>query len=315
MLPSLIKRRGGDEFKKGSVLYFSKVLGQIVVLLLAFFYSQTGAATVKGRVLNSRSSAPVVGANVSLIGTTKGKTTDGNGTFVIEEVPFGKYTLSASFVGYKHKQVNITVDSTNQMVEVTILMKLEDQPPIASGCIPDFVKYQSDLANYIAKYPASLTFQIRDFVFHDSTLSSIVMTIMNDTPFDVYLLKDHGFGLQMYVQKLVDASSESVQSRPVMFYDKPVGRLLHDLTDVIRVPQHQTRVVDTVQLWRYDFTQLPSGEYKFQLVYIFPQSRAGMDDAKYQFASPIASEEGIGELYCMTLRGRFESNWLPIQIK
>ena len=291
----------------------------ITICLVLFCFllceSYVEAATVKGRVLNSRSSGPIANANVVIVGTALGTTTNVEGSFNIENVPLGRYVLSASLVGAKQKEMNIVVDSANQTVEVTMLLKVANQPYVP-GCDSNFYKYQSDLAGYIAKNPNALSFEISGFQVRDSSsYGSVILTVTNNTPYGVYLLKDYENGMQMYISKLLDASSNPVQSTVTIRYDNLGSTFLHDLSDVIRVPRLERVIVDTVKLWRYDVTHLPAGKYKLQLVYVFPKSRASSDDRQYVLLSPIANEKAVGELYCMTLQGRFESNWLPIEIQ
>ena len=286
------------------------------LLLIALFVpAQVQSATVKGRVVNSRNSRPIQSATVLLVGTTLGSVTDSQGAFAINDVPPGHYVIRTSLIGAGQTEMSIAADSINQIIEVTILLKVSDQP-LVPGCSSEFANYQSELTRYMAAHPAALSFEIGTFEAEDSSSpASVILTVMNDTPYDVYLLRDHGYCMQMYVQKLINVASTAVRSKTFLLHDKSVGGCLHDLTDVIRVPQHQTTLADTVKLWQYDIGHIPPGEYKLQLVYVFPQSRATSEELRYHVSSPIADEKGIGELYCMTLRGRFESNWLSIQIK
>jgi hypothetical protein len=211
--------------------------------------------------------------------------------------------------------MNIAVDSTSQILEVTVLLRVAGQA-LVPGCIPEFTAYQSDLAHYLTTHPSALSFEISDFGTVDSAAgASVILSVTNNASYDIYLLKDRGYCRQMYVQKFVDASSKRMPSVGRILYNNLGEPCLHDLGDVVRVPKNEKVVVDTIKLWQYDITRFSSGDYKLQLVYVFPQSRVIQDDLKYGLSSPIANEQGVGELYCMTLQGRFESNWLPVHIK
>ena len=57
--------------------------------------------TIKGLVIDSESKEPLIGANVVLKGTQKGAATSQSGSFVIESIPVGSYTLLFSYIGYE----------------------------------------------------------------------------------------------------------------------------------------------------------------------------------------------------------------------
>lgn len=70
-------------------------------------WAQTG--TVRGVVVDADTREPLVGANVALIGTLYGSTTDVDGRYAIANVPAGDYTVAASYIGYATFQAPITV--------------------------------------------------------------------------------------------------------------------------------------------------------------------------------------------------------------
>jgi TonB-dependent receptor len=70
-----------------------------------------GQGTIRGMITDSVTSTPLVGANVYLLGTALGSTTDLEGRYSIMRVPAGSYTLKVSYVGYKSNQHNVTVST------------------------------------------------------------------------------------------------------------------------------------------------------------------------------------------------------------
>jgi outer membrane receptor protein involved in Fe transport len=71
--------------------------------------AQTAAAqnaTVYGRVYDGQSGEEIIGANVLLVGTSLGASTDLDGKYVIKNVPAGTYDLRVSYVGYATKTVS-----------------------------------------------------------------------------------------------------------------------------------------------------------------------------------------------------------------
>jgi len=70
-------------------------------------YAQSGS--IKGVVHDESTGRPLTGVNVLLKGTTFGAATSDSGSFAIDNVPVGKYTIVASRVGYRTQQREIIV--------------------------------------------------------------------------------------------------------------------------------------------------------------------------------------------------------------
>jgi outer membrane receptor protein involved in Fe transport len=74
-------------------------------------FGQSG--NIVGAVIETETGEPIIGAKVVIIELQKSATADLNGNFKFNEVPIGKYTISATFFGYLKK--NITeVQVTNK---------------------------------------------------------------------------------------------------------------------------------------------------------------------------------------------------------
>ena len=81
--------------------YAMKILVALVAATLLF----TGAAAAQtgslyGKVHDSKSGEELVGANVLLVGTSLGGSTDIDGKFTVRNVPPGTYSVRFSYVGY-----------------------------------------------------------------------------------------------------------------------------------------------------------------------------------------------------------------------
>jgi iron complex outermembrane recepter protein len=114
-----------------------------IFLLSASAIAQNG--TIAGTVLDAETRHPLEGANVVLISTGIGKTTNASGKFELN-MPEGNYQLSVSFLGYKVNKQSLQVLSgkeiilrinliptvlNGQSVEVTGMRASERQSPVA----------------------------------------------------------------------------------------------------------------------------------------------------------------------------------------
>lgn len=79
---------------------------------------------IEGKVVDSQNN-PLPGASVIVNKTTTGTVTDDDGFFVLHNLKKGKITLSASFIGYLEKNINLNVQQneviTIQLEEQTVL--------------------------------------------------------------------------------------------------------------------------------------------------------------------------------------------------
>lgn len=77
----------------------------LVLLLLCCCQLMAQNKTVSGKVLDAKTEEPIIGASVTIIGTSSGTITDLDGKFTIS-VPTGK-ELQISFIGYITQTVRI----------------------------------------------------------------------------------------------------------------------------------------------------------------------------------------------------------------
>ena len=90
------------------ILRFSFVTSLVCVLLTTGALAATNGS-VEGYVKDAQTGDALPGANVLLLKTSLGASSDVNGKFVIRNVPPGSYTLRAAYVGYLQKEMTIQV--------------------------------------------------------------------------------------------------------------------------------------------------------------------------------------------------------------
>lgn len=97
-----------------------KTLGTIMAFLsllaLPLWAGTTGK--IAGQVIDKSSGEPLPGANVLIEGTYLGASTDGEGYFIILNIPPGTYTVQAEMIGYAAKAVTdarVRIDQTTNI--------------------------------------------------------------------------------------------------------------------------------------------------------------------------------------------------------
>ena len=84
----------------------------LVTLLLLLPALALASGKIRGKIVDKDTRDALVGANVSLVGTTYGAAADVNGEYIILNVPAGVYTVKATFVGYASYAVsNVRVNN------------------------------------------------------------------------------------------------------------------------------------------------------------------------------------------------------------
>ena len=93
-------------------------------LLLFLFGSNIYGVTIKGRVFDSTTKSPLIGANVIIDGTNSGAATDSEGNYTINDLLKGDYSLTVSYMGFKTFQKSFTL-TNNQTPVIDIKMDPE----------------------------------------------------------------------------------------------------------------------------------------------------------------------------------------------
>jgi hypothetical protein len=104
---------------KGDTMRNRLILSLITFVLSSQFIA---AGVVTGRVTDSRSGDFLPGANVFLEATNYGTSSDRTGSFSINGVAEGDYTLRVSYIGYSDYTNSVTVgsDPVNENVQLNV---------------------------------------------------------------------------------------------------------------------------------------------------------------------------------------------------
>ena len=167
--------------------------------------------TVRGKVIDSYTQLPLPGANIKVIGSDPiiGTATDGNGNFVIENIPIGRVSLSISYMGYQtkiidnlvvvtKKETNVTIELTEQAVsmeEITVKArsrKNESSNKMAPVSARSFVVEETSLYAGSIGDPARMAGNFAGILAVDDTRNDIV--IRGNSPYGL-LWRIDGFDM------------------------------------------------------------------------------------------------------------------------
>ncbi|WP_299701254.1 TonB-dependent receptor [uncultured Pontibacter sp.] len=124
-----------------------------LLFTLLFFFpllvsAQTGVIT--GTVRDRNTQEALIGVSVQLVGTQLGTVSDAQGTYRLENIPLGSYTLQGSYIGYQPQSkfnINVTsgnaqiinfelVPSTSQLGEVEVVARRRQSAAVADIVTP-----------------------------------------------------------------------------------------------------------------------------------------------------------------------------------
>lgn len=92
---------------KISDIFFALIT--LLMLGATSLFAQQESGQIHGIIADSTSGEALIGANVLLVGTSLGGSSDVEGNYVIRAVPPGWYKLSVRYIGYKGKEISIEV--------------------------------------------------------------------------------------------------------------------------------------------------------------------------------------------------------------
>jgi hypothetical protein len=93
---------------------------RLIIFILIFpslIFAQSNYQTIRGKIIDKHSQAPLTGASVQIVSIQKGITADSNGNYTLINIPPDRYELKVSYVGYKTIIIpNIIVTSGKEVI-------------------------------------------------------------------------------------------------------------------------------------------------------------------------------------------------------
>ena len=158
-------------------IYSSLILNSISFQL----FGQFDSGTIKGKVFDPEY-GKIIGANIILLQTNLGAAVDTNGNYIIRKVPFGKYAMRCSYVGYPSKMDTVLINEDNPEATVDFELTIPKIPIV----MPDSLQQYHNL---IASLDSSKILDITiDSV--SKNFDYAYLTFTNKTKYPIYLIED-----------------------------------------------------------------------------------------------------------------------------
>ncbi|REE05641.1 TonB-dependent receptor [Marinoscillum furvescens] len=110
--------------------FFRLLLVLDLMLYTTTQLSAQNTQTVRGRLIDQDAQTPLIGATIQVLGSSPiiGSSTDTNGAFKLTNVPLGRITLLATYLGYEDRVIpNVLVSSGKEVVlEISLLESVEN---------------------------------------------------------------------------------------------------------------------------------------------------------------------------------------------
>ena len=90
------------------------IIGSLLLIQTIYSIAQTGSIT--GKVTDASNNESLIGTTVMFKGTTRGTITDFDGTYIIQNIEPGNYTLVISFISYDSQEKEIDVKAGEETI-------------------------------------------------------------------------------------------------------------------------------------------------------------------------------------------------------
>jgi len=97
----------------------------LLLALVLLFTQSVYSQGIKGKVLESTTSEPLIGATVKIIGASLGAVADVDGKYIIEDLKPGTYDLKFSYIGYDDKIIKGVTVKSNEITELNVVLAVD----------------------------------------------------------------------------------------------------------------------------------------------------------------------------------------------
>jgi iron complex outermembrane receptor protein len=187
-------------------------VGQAFLLILLLWTpllsAGQGSGAIAGRIVD-KGNQPIIGANVTVKGSTTGSATDLNGNYSIGSLKPGNITLDVSYLGYKTQSISVTVRSSG--VTTANFTLTEDAQLLQEAVIVGYGTTQTrDLTGAVTAIPSK--------VFQQGNFSTPEQLVIGKTP-GVRITNNSGLPGGGSVIRIRGGSSLNASNDPLIVID------------------------------------------------------------------------------------------------
>ncbi len=103
-------------------------------------------------MIDKDTKAPLIGANVILVGTKRGAATDLKGMFIIQNVPVGSYVLQFDYIGYQQLKKTDVIIRSERITFVNVELKMAaietDEIRVTAGYFPESAEEPTSVVSF-----------------------------------------------------------------------------------------------------------------------------------------------------------------------
>jgi TonB-dependent receptor len=118
----------------------------LIITATTTVLAQTGK--ISGKITDKKTNETLIGASVSLQGSTKGAATNVNGQFIISNLAPGTYTLVVKYIGYQTKSISDIAVTDSKVADVNIVLEEATTQALKEVVIKASYKQESATALY-----------------------------------------------------------------------------------------------------------------------------------------------------------------------
>ena len=179
-----------------------------LLLWLPLLSAAQGSGSVSGRIVD-KNNQPIIGANVTVKGSTTGAATDINGNYTIGNLKPGNVTLEVSYLGFKTQSVSIMVRASG--VGTANFTLTEDAQLLQEAVIVGYGTTQTrDLTGAVTAIPSK--------VFQQGNFSTPEQLVIGKTP-GVRITNNSGLPGGGSVIRIRGGSSLNASNDPLIVID------------------------------------------------------------------------------------------------
>ncbi|MFA7360859.1 MAG: TonB-dependent receptor [Candidatus Kapaibacterium sp.] len=297
-----------------------RVLITILLTLSIFTFAELSAQTIKGKVTDAVNSEPLVGATIRIEGTNLGAVAEVDGTYEIDNISAGIYSLKVSYIGYNDKiitgvevkgkdvvnlSITLTVDglTTEEIVieanttlanEQAMLVEQKNSDKVQDGISEQQIKRAPDAAaSDVLKRIIGVNIVNDKYVYIRGTSDRYSLTTLNGVQLPSTETEKKSFSFDLFPSNLLEniiVSKSYTPDQPGNFSGGLVQISTKDFPDQFSLNYNMGMGL-TDNTTNQNFLTYNSGQHKFLFF------NTGLDDGGRQLPSQFPENRLINTTY------------------